>query len=332
MEEKEIINFDGLIKNQDNQKSNSKQAEELLETSQILIAQTKNEANRFKMGLIEAVQNFERIKGNFLNITLRKSKELLKQVGFVPSVEEGVNDAFELQLSHQTNDGNLLNITKMYSGHFTGVVLGIFFGILTILAWIFFTFTKFNIPLDETIVTNYRSYGETVLTWLGGGITGATGNPIFGMVIILLSAVMVGWMVYSIRIALKSTQNLRTAKEMYLQANAYARSQKNAQEDIIQIENHLKQSNEVIENLEVILEEKNATLRRIIHIEGILPENNNYHASSQKVMKEVDRVLLSINTLLNTSITSEGKVNPESQKVLGITQAIYAEYLSKMYI
>ena len=170
-----------------------------------------------------------------------------------------------------------------------------------------------------------------MLNWIGtlGGNTG--GNMIVGAVILGFSALLVGWLVYALRVNMKSKKNLGIAQEMQVQSKEYSMTKEDSKREMKRIDAHLRAVTLVERDFEIVLNEKVATLERILHIEGAYEEGKEYYPSSQKCMSETEKVMQGIEQLLNTAVTRNGKLNFESVQALNNAKAIYADYLARIY-
>ena len=198
---------------------------------------------------------------------------------------------------------------------------------------VYLALTKLNITIDPKTVTPQTVMEQInpVLNWIGtfGGHTG--GNMMIGAIILGFSALMVAWLVYAIRVTLKEKKNLDVAKEILEKSKEYCVSKEDCKREMQKIDAHLREVTEEVSNFDTILNEKVATLKRVLHIEGAFDEAKEYHPSSKKTIRETEKIMQGIEYLLNTAVTKEGKLNFQSVQALQNARAIYADYLARIY-
>ena len=303
------------------------EAKELIESSKELVSKANTEVNECKNVISEAAEAFDESKRNFNNTTFKSAETLLEKLGFDYSSYDEI-EPFELSIDDDDDGFSVQNIS---SGRFTGLILALLAALATVGGLIYLALTKLNINpktlTPETVVEQVNP----VLTWIGtlGGNTG--GNMIVGAVILGFSALLVAWLVYAIRVNTKAKKNLHIAKEMHEKSKEYVMTKEERKREMEKIDAHLRKATEEVHNFDTILNEKVATLKRILHIEGAFDEDKEYHPSSRKTMRESEKIMQGIEHLLNTAITKEGKLNFESVQALQNAKEIYSDYLARIY-
>ena len=310
-------------------KSKSLEAKELIESSQYLVSQVESEVNECKVGISQAATNFDTKKRTFINETFKKSEELLKKVDIEYGVSNGFNRPFELSLNSMNH--NHLNINSISSGRFTGVLLAFVTALTTLFIWLYLASQKLNIPLEGITLDTIKNNIDSVLEWIGSTI-GIVGEPMIGGLVLGFSILIMSCLVYSIRVHFKTSKNLRIAKKAFVESREYSFIQDGSKKEILRVDGHLRESIISIENFGYLLNEQNGILNRVIHVEGLpFEEGHTYHPNSKKVIRDIIRLMKSIEDLLNTSITHNGVLNPESQKALSISKAVYDDFIARIY-
>ena len=321
----EDMNF---IDNPKGTKDKIVEAQELIRDSKDLVSEVDSAIEECQLGVSKAANDFDTQKRAFLNKTFRSSEELLKKVGVKYGINKSLHEPFELSVNSSVDN---LEIEYITSGRFTGMLLALLVALLTFFGWIYFATKQLNISLDNITLNFIEKNMDAVLTWIGGGIVGIDGHPMVGALILGFSALIMAWIVYALRIYFKTDRNLRLAKKAYIESKAYSFSKDECKKEMLRVDAHLREAIISIENFTVILGEQNGILKRIVYVEGIVNEDKDYHPSSKKIMRETEKIMKSIETLLNTSITKDGKLNPQSQKALAISKAVYAEFVGRIY-
>ncbi len=301
-------------------------AKKLIDTSAKLISEADNEVEITKQNVIEDVNKFEELKNSLLNTTFTQSQILLEKTSYEYSKPE-IDEPFEISLGTTNENIKLHNIT---SGGFTGFILAILAMLGTTAGWIFIASKKVGITIDPSKIPDEASINK-MMSWIGGGMTGGEGNAMFGMATVGLTSLVIGWFVYKLRVSLKEHKNFKIANEIFEKSHKYVEKQKESKTEIEKIDEHIKQVVPLLENYQVLLDEQNAKLKRIIHIEGVLEDNTQYHPSSQKEMKDSERLMEKIEKLITIPITKNGKLNENSVDAFNEAKSVYEYYISKIY-
>lgn len=324
----EVAEDMGINVTHQSKKSKLVEANELIGSSKALVAKVEEEVAECKVGVSEAADQFDSAKRTFKNVTFKNTESLLEKLGFDYTTFEE-REAFELAL-----DGNSdahFSIQNLSSGRFTGLILAFIVALLTVVAWIYLAMSKLRIDPSSVTLETAGTQLEAVLTWIGGEMFSANGNMMIGALILGFSALVMGWLVYAIRINLKGKKNLRIAKETFEESNDYCMSQEECKLEMKKVDEHLREVTKEIDNFEMVLNEQSSVLKRILHVEGAYDEEKAYHPSSKKVMRETEKMMRGIENLLATPITKEAKLNFQSVQALTTAKGIYAEYLSRIY-
>lgn len=324
--EKEVA----LVENSDVKKNKQVEAKELIKSSKELVSKVDNQIEECKMEVSKAAKNFNEMKQTFNHNTLSTSQELLEKVGFeYNSALDELTEPFELALEEK--ESGTFHIKNISSGRFTGLLLALGVALLILGVWIYFASEKLNIPLNSNI-TLKAAEGDInpVLSWIAG-ITGSTGNIMLGALILGFSALLMAWLVYAIRVHLKASKNLRIAQKTYEASKEYSVGKADCKEEMEKIDVHLKASHTEVEKFTILLNEQDAILKRILYVEGLGSDKPNYHPTSIKVMRNTERLMRTMERLLNTSVTVEGKLNPKSEQALSNAQAVYVDFIGRIY-
>ena len=319
-----------FIDNKKASKHKAIESKELIESSQSLVFQVENEVNECKIAISQASIDFDTKKRAFIHQTFVISEEILQKVGIEYGASAEINRPFELSLDSMNH--NYLNINSITSGRFTGLILALISALTTLLIWLYFASKHLNIPFEELNISILEEKMNSIFEWIGNGI-GVVGEPMVGASILGFSIFSIAWIVYALRIHFKRNKNLRIAKKAFIESREYSFVQDGCKKEILRVDGHLRACIVSIENFGCLLNEQNAILARVIHVEGFssLKEGHLYHPNSKKVIRDISRLMKTIEDLLNTPITKNGTLNPESQKALSISKAVYEDFIARIY-
>ena len=233
---------------------------------------------------------------------------------------------FEISLGITNDDIRVKNIN---SGGFSGFLLALFAFLSVVGAWFYFVSRELGFELTSSIINNQEEQNR-VFEWIAG-LTDLEIDARMGVAIIAITALFVAWAIYKIRVSTKENKNFKIANETFQKSNIYVEHQEEAKTEMERIDKHIVKIIPVIENYKVLLDEQNAKLQRVLHIEGFKDENNQYHISSIDSMKESELLMDRVERLLTTPITKNGKLNEDSLLALVEAQSVYDYFISKIY-
>ncbi|NPA60947.1 MAG: hypothetical protein GXO06_01525, partial [Epsilonproteobacteria bacterium] len=310
MENKNIDIEDITMVSEERKKLNrSERARELVLDSKELIYEADRELESAKRSLLDNIDRFEDLKHNFLNTTFAKAQLLLDKLSYEYSKTEP-KDSFQISLG---TPNETIRVKNIKSGRFTGFILALIVMFITSAVWIYVATLNLgiDIPINPPKIPE-RETIEQIFKWIGGGMWGDEGDIILGMSIVALSSLIVGFLVYKIRVSLKEKVNFKVANRIFEESNLYAEQQRERRKEIEKIDEHIKETLPMVKNYQYLLNEKNGTLQRIFHIEGEKEYYNNYHSSSIEAMKDSEKLMNRTEDLLNTPVTRDGRLNEDS--------------------
>jgi len=306
-------------------KSKLAEAEALIEASQKLVKKVDSDVRVCRVSTFESASKFDEVKRTFKNTILKNADSLLEKVGFeYITYEEGEN--FELSIDGDSEPS--VSVKNLSSGRFTGFMLAMLVALLTVALWGYLAMNQMNVDIHSLTPETALSQLNPTLEWIGGLVGGTMS---IGALILGLSVLLIAGSVYALRMSLKGKKNLVMAQDSFEKSNAYWVAQEASQREMKKIDNQLKEATTEIKNLETILNEQIAVLKRVIHVEGVYEDEKEYHPTSKKMMRETEKIMRAAESLLETAITQEGKLNFQSVQALNSAKDIYTEYLSRIY-
>jgi hypothetical protein len=306
----------------------NEQAKELMKSSIEIISEADKEVESRKKTISKNVDKLEESKNSFINTTFTQSQILLEKASYEYSKNEP-KEPFEISLDTANENIKVKNIS---SGGFTGFILALIAMIATVGGWIYLASTKVGVALQlepPTIPDNASI--EKMLTWIGGGMTGGEGNVMFGMATVGVSALIIGFLVYRVRVSLRENRNFKIANEIYEKSHIYVDAQKKSKTEMEKIDNHVKGMIPMLENYKYLLDEQNAKLQRVLHVEGLKEDYNDYHSSSIEAMRDSEKLMKRAEELISTPVTRDGKLNEESLYSLYEAKEVYDAFISRIY-
>ncbi|MCK5853939.1 MAG: hypothetical protein KAG56_01870 [Sulfurovaceae bacterium] len=309
--------IDNLIEEVAEEKPVSKNAhaKKLIDDSRELIATIDSDVSETKNVVAQNISTLKESKVELTNSTIAHSRILLAKVNH-PYTQDDDFTPFEVEMRTSPEK---VAVKSIGSGWFTGFILAILGVIITALTWLFV-----SSKLTGEVFLLDKMPTDALFSWMGG-------NPQVGMGVIAVSSLLIGYLIYKLKTSMKQNKNLKSANSTFEQSSIYVSTQKEAKSEIIRVDEHIKVVTPLIRNYKVLLDEQNAKLERIIHIEGELENHAQYQRTSQEVMEDTEKLMESVERLISTSITQEGRLNEFSQNALIDTKVLYESYLSKLY-
>jgi len=305
----------------------SKKAESkiLMKKAEMLVSKADSDVKEVEDVVAEHVSEFKANKKVLTDNILVETKALLEKVNYEYSVDEEL-ESFELSLGSTKEKVQIKNIG---TGHFSGFIFALLGMLATAGAWLFFASQKTGsvIMLDKV---PEQSTLDTIFTWIGGGMTGSTGNPLFGMITLVLSALFIGYLIYKMRIGIKENKNYKVANRVFEKSHVYVEEQKESKGEMKRIDEHILKATPLIEDYVVILDEQNAKLRRILHVEGSLEDVNEYHTNSKHIMDDTANLMKRAERFVNAAVSRDGRFNEDSVNAYREAKALYSMYITTL--
>ncbi len=305
--------------------SKNAHAKKLIDESKKLISNIDKEVYQSKNIISQHIDKLKEEKGKLTHTTISHSRVLLKKLNH-PYTQEDDFEPFEVQLETAHED---IAVKDIGSGWFTGLILALLGMIATALAWLFVSskMTDKAFPLEEIQTGEFftKIPTETLFSWMGG-------NPQVGMGVMGVSTLLIGYLIYKVRISIRENKNLKIAKETFENSSNYANRQQESKFEIVNLDKYITEMTPLIVNYRVLLDEQNAKLERIMHIEGELENHAEYQRTSQEIMADTEKLMESVERLISIPITKEGSINELSQNTLIDARVLFESYLSKLYV
>ena len=307
--------------------SKNDESKALMKNAEMLVSKADKDVKDVEDVVAEHVSAFKAKKQALADSTLAETKRLLEEVNYEYSNDDEESEPFELSLGSTKEKVDIKNIG---SGHFTGFILALIGMLATVAAWIFFAAKK-----TATVITPDKlpeqSAMDAMFTWIGGGMTGSTGNPLFGMITVALTALFIGFLIYKMRVSLKENKNFKVANKAFEKSHVYVEEQKESKSEMERIDKHIVEATPLIEGYSVVLEEENAKLKRILHVEGKLEEMSEYHTNSKHTMDETANLMKRVERFINTPVSKDGRFNEDSVNAYREAKALYSSYITQAY-
>jgi len=266
-----------------------------------------------------------RQENNILKTTIANTLAQLKELQ-VEALEDENATINEIKLD---NKEQLLDIKYPSKGRFSAFS----FATLTTLIGVAGAFaygTKLaNIPLSLNTFLDKANWNSIALKY--GELINIKDNALAGYLVVGVSSLVLGVIVYKILTILKGNKNKKYVSKLENDLNQYLSNIEQKSNSIKELIEHTDNIKLVMQKYDIILQEQNAKLKRMLFIEQ--PQSVEDLQKASKL--EVDKTILILDELLklmNTPVSEDIKINSESQEQLKEANSIINEVIKKLYI
>jgi sugar-specific transcriptional regulator TrmB len=301
---------------------------QLVEEAREMVNQSDHEVKDCMEILDEDISAYEEMKSSVLEGSMEKTEALLAEVGLeVDAIENNPEEGLEFKSEEAIEP---MTVRDLSSGKFGAFLLALIAGIAAIAGWIYAATEKLGITLDISKVPSQEVQNK-LLSWIGGGMTGGEGNPMIGMVILGVTALVVMWAVYAIRVHFREAHNRKLAEEIKEEAIFYCTRKEECKKEMEKVSEHIHNVIKTLYTYDVFFDELNAKLRRILHLEGKVPFEE-YHSKSREEMKNAAILIDSLKELVSVPMAAEnGSLSREGREALERSNHILDIYREKLY-
>ncbi|MEA1880400.1 MAG: hypothetical protein U9N11_07135, partial [Campylobacterota bacterium] len=220
-----------------------------------------------------------------------------------------------------------IKLKDVSSGRFTAFILALIAGIATFMGVVYLATEKLNTVLDITKIPSndkVNEIGATIAT-----LVGLKEDFNFGVIVTTLAVLLVMFVVYKLRVGLKSGSNLRFANKQMVNAQNYITDKTNCKIEMERVDLHITEAIQTLADYQVVLNEQHGKLARIKHFEGTAPSLTSYHAKSIEEMNYTQHLVESILNFVIKPMSEDGKLSDESAFLLGNAKENMKEALKR---
>jgi len=263
-------------------------------------------------------------ENTILNSTVSKILEKFKQLKIdnLQNIKNSIND-IELE-----NQEELLKIQEPPSGKFKGFMLGLFVALITITALFAYGAYLAKLPLKPP--TLLQKSNLDLISQKFVELTHLQIPSWGGYVLVALIALIVWFLVYKLIVLLTGLKNQKYISKKEQESQEYKLNLQRKKQNLIDLIEHINKVMSVNKKYDIILQEQNAKLNRIMFIEEP-KEISDLHPKSKA---EVDKTILLVDELvklMDTPVSINDKLNPHSIDALKSANVIINEVIKGLY-
>ena len=296
-----------------------------VEATRALAENKYNEYIKAEDELEKITKNFIELENNILNTTIADSLELLKRLNVDSLADE------EAAISEITKDNKeqLITIKNPSKGSAKGFFIGLLGTIATVAGAFAYGAKMANLPLNSATFMQKANL-DTIATKFAELINVKGAMP--GYALVGASSLVVGFILYKIVTAIQKSKNSKYVEKIEKDTQDFIENLNNKISKIDDLGEHIEHIKLVMQKYDIILQEQNAKIRRMLFIEQ--PEEG--VDSLQRASKlEVEKTVLILDELLklmNTPVNDDITITDESKNRLHSANSVINEVIKKLYV
>ena len=299
----------------------------LVKKAKFIVHEAENQMESCKVIFEKDLEGYEKAKKALRENGLDASESLLSQLGYV---WEGNTDNEESEVVFEPNEQvSPVEIREISTGRVSGIILGLLASLVIFLVLAFAAVKElginldiFNTPLGELVVP--------VLNWYGSYV-GLDDNPLASGILLLSLFSLIAVGVYRMKIRMQENQNLIMAKEQLLAAEEYSTHKVTCQEQMKRVDRFINKSIDTLKLYQVILNEQQGKLGRILYMEKEKIGSSDFHPDSMTTMKDTQELVNYIKDFMAVPMSEEGQLSPKSSLYLLRAENRIQKVISKIY-
>jgi hypothetical protein len=298
----------------------------LIKKTKHMVDDTEKQLDACKLLLQEDLKSYEEAKASLKEHALEESEALLEELGY--DKEEDLFEETDVVFEAK-EEVPPFYVKDVSSGKFSSFLLALIAGILTFAGMVYLAAQKVGVPLDVSKVPSNET-ATKVIGWYAT-LFGAKPDLFLGGAFVLVVILFVMGLIYGIRVASHANRNLTFAKQQLEEAQEYAKHKGSCKEEMDKVDAHMNDAIKVLKTYEVVLQEQNGKLKRILHIEGVKELPSEYHEKSQREIEDTNMLINAIKNFTGTPMSEEGKLSGKSTMFLHSAKSKLQKFLDRHY-
>ena len=266
-----------------------------------------------------------RQENNIVNTTVANSLELLKQLQ-VESLQDEIATINEIKLD---NKEQLMSVKYPSKGTFKGL----FFGAVTALASVAGAFAfgakLADLPLEFNTLLQKSSWDKVSEAY--SILLNLKQAPYAGYIAIGAVSALLGLIVYKTVKWLQKRKNINYVNSLEKDTKNYIANLEDKNIKTKELIEHIENIKLVMQKYDVILQEQNAKIKRILFVEQ--PQSvEALHKTSKLEVEKTVLILDELLKLMNTPVSEDVEITNDSSNTLKSANSVINEVIRKLYI
>jgi hypothetical protein len=298
----------------------------LIKKTKHMVDDTEKQLDACKLLLQEDLKSYDEAKASLKEHALEESEALLEELGYDKEEDTFEEDEVVFEAKEEIPPFYVRDVS---SGKFSSFLLALIGGLVTFAGLTYFATEKVGVTLDVTKVPSHE-VATKVFGWYAT-LFGGKPDLFMGGAFVLIVTLFVMGLIYGIRVASRASRNLSFAKQQLEEAQEYAKHKGSCKEEMDKVDAHMNEAIKILKTYEIILNEQNGKLKRILHIEGVKEEPSEYHEKSQREIEDTSTLVNTIKNFMGTSMSEEGKLSGKSTMFLHSAKSKLQKFLDRHY-
>jgi hypothetical protein len=325
-EETEGLDDDALTEIENMKKHDA--AVMLVTKTRHIINDAEKQMDACRMLLKDDLKAYDEAKEALEANALNESESLLETIGYEDEQVEEVSEK-ESVVFEPKEERPPFYVQDISSGKFGSFVLSLIVGAGTLAGFAYFAASKLGVTIDPSKVPSPDTLKE-LAGWYGT-LVGGKPDLMIGGGIVAVVTLLIMWIIYGIKVSGKAKKNLAFAKQQLEDAEEYAVYKGDCKTEMDKVDAHMNEAIKVMKSYEVILEEQNGKLKRILHIEGLKEIPSEYHEKSLIEMEDTQKLVDTIRQFIATPMSEEGKLSDKSTMFLQSAKSKLQKVIERLY-
>jgi len=279
----------------------------LVEQARSIVKKADDVNSECTLLLRDDLAEYEDAKINLKERGFDTCNALLEGMGYRSTEEEPEEEAVVFESKTIVEP---VVIKEVSSGKFTGVLSALIAGGVTAVGMVYLATEKLGMTLYVDKVPS-PEITESIAGWfstlIGMESNMVVGAGVFGVIILAVMAI-----VYALRVTLKTSSNLHFAVKQFVEAEVYAEQKVDCKAEMNKVDVHMKDTIKTFKTYEILFNEQQGKLQRILHIEGPKEKATDYDERSFTEIRETQKLIYAIKDFMTISMSEEGKLSEAS--------------------
>ena len=306
--------------------SKQEKALRLVGQARSIVKEADDLSSECQLILMDDLAEYEDAKMNLKERGFDTCDALLENMGYRSTDDETLEEAAVFKTKFTLEP---MVIKEVSSGKFTAGLSALIAGGVTAVGMVYLATEKLGMTLYIDKVPS-PEITEKIAGWFST-LIGMESNMVIGAGVLGISVLAVTVIVYALRVSLKANSNLHSAVKQFVEAELYAESKSDCKVEMEKVDAHMKETIKTLKTYEILFNEQQGKLQRILHIEGEKEKATEYHEKSFAEIRETKEQIRTIKDFMTIPMSEEGKLSEESVQRLEKVKTQMDQMIERLY-
>jgi len=299
----------------------------LVEKAKKIVKEANERTEACKLLLESNLKKYADAKSELRAGGLDECEALVKKLDYQTKDDEPSDET--AVVFEPKEDVKPLVVKDVSSGKFTGFIYALLGGVATAVGLVYLATEKLDMTLNVTKVPS-EDIVQSILAWFSTTI-GVREDVYMGAGVFVLAVLSVMIFIYVALVSLKASSNLHFAVKQFVEAELYTGKKANCKAEADKVDAHIKDTINTLKTYEVLFNEQQGKLQRILYIEGEKEKSTDYHEKSHLEIRETKELISTIRDFINIPMLEEGKLSSKSVPALQNIKFQIDKILERLY-